>query len=62
VFLNALRIDPEPLEILTIQRSGSELRLTFIHGVAATGRLRVGRECGHAMAGGERSHLQRADE
>jgi len=30
VFLNALRIDPEPLEIVAIQPSGNELRLTFV--------------------------------
>ena len=30
VFLNALQIDPEPLEILTIVTNGNELRLTFV--------------------------------
>jgi hypothetical protein len=30
VYLNALRIDPDPLEILGIQPSGNELRLTFV--------------------------------
>jgi hypothetical protein len=30
VFLNALQINPEPLEIVRIQPSGNELRLTFV--------------------------------
>jgi hypothetical protein len=30
VFLNALQIDPEPLEILTVVTNGNELRLTFV--------------------------------
>jgi hypothetical protein len=30
VFLNALRIDPEPLEILATELNGNELRLTFV--------------------------------
>ena len=30
MFLNALGIDPEPLEILAIQPASNELRLTFV--------------------------------